>query len=132
MSDNQVFRMEFWSISLRSTFGNYAKFGLPDFPGSQLASLSFEQHSASTTIISSLILSISGTYKYFWIYEELRLFYGTYKYGYLLIYEEERATRFTFESDTCLPSTPSYWEKSLHTVQVLLSPEDFIVSNSCT
>ena len=96
------------------------------FSGSQLASSSFEQHSASTTTISSLILSISGTYKYFSIYEE-QLFSGTYKYRYFSIYEEQLNDTVYRQERYGLPCTPTSFEKSLHTVQVLLSPEVFIV-----
>ena len=114
------------------------------FSGSQLASLSFEQHSASPTIISSLILPISATYKYFFIYGELRLFYGTYKYrtyrstknnsspvptstGTFRSTKNNSTTRFTVEQRYGLPTTPRSFENSLHTGILNCSPlEDFI------
>ena len=77
------------------------------FSGCQLASSSFRQHSASTTTISSLILSTSATYKYFSIYKE----------------------RLSTESDTV-------YLLLHHTGRILYIPvfsnEDFIVSTSCT
>ena len=115
MSDNQVFRMKVLVNLSQINIRKLRQIRSARISGSQLASLSFEQHSASTTIISSLILSISGTYKYFSIYGELRLFYVPTSTGIFRSTKNNSTTRFTVKSDTVLPSTPTSFKNSLHT-----------------
>ena len=121
--------MDFWSISLRSTFGNYAKFGLPDFlevslrvcpsnntararPQSRLLSCLSPvptSTSRSTKNYDSSTVPTS-TYRYFSIYEEQLndTVYRRERYG------------FTFYSDIVR-------ELSTYRYSRLFSPEVFIV-----
>ena len=95
MSDNQVFRMDLWSISLRSTFGNYAKFGLPDSLDISRPNSTARARPQSRLVSSLPTVPTSPSRSA--RNESLR-----------------RATRFTIKSDTVYLSTQSYWKNYLH------------------
>ena len=104
ISDDQIFRMVFWSTSLRSIFGTYAKFGLDDFldvsrrvrPSNSTAQPRLKSGNCSCLppLSTSTSLSTKNDSIYFYIYGErhgLPLYYiifgehSTYRYSRLNI-----------------------------------------------